>query len=1552
AECGDSKITVTYSSTRTGLYPVAVGILKSVASQIYNKEVEISVRQVSSDFLEGTAYVEQVSLEIQILSDDSPSQSSLPSRSTEQESEGILAECAGPQPLLSNAQLTSLLPYHLVLDRQMRIVQCGRKLRQFNSGIRPGAAFGEAFSIANPLVGAEFAEILRFINSAFTLAFRRLDGPPGGNDDAAPKELRGAPCVRKQRGGVAAHFAIPWRPRAASAAVSRREFRWCRCPQRGPPPESPGGQMRHLAEPDLLVFLGSLRVANLDQMQQDSLFMELITINQQQKADHTINQKLNEATTQLFKMTLALEEERQKTDNLLYQMLPKRVAEALRNGERVDAEKFSMVTVLFSDIVGFTDICSGSSPEAVITMLNSIFTLFDQHTEVHQVYKTPSIARHVQVETIGDAYMVVGGCPDRMEDHAQRVADQGLDMLESSRLVRAPGGEDGIQKIVARPSRPQIRVGMHSGPVVTGVVGEKMPRFCLFGDTVNTASRMESHGCPGLVHMSEPSYLLVKDSHVTEPRGKIYVKGKGEMKTYFLLGKAGSDCQVAMETAAEWKNVQTWDESKPPAASPAEAANAPPAKQNGMSRSAPGQIIETRSPSGDASGLSAKGTAAEAASVDEVRAASASSPSSRSSARLRRVFRFDFRLPPRRRLDSELLSDSTACMMSASLASTPCSRELRSPMLGPAGSASASAASGPRDSRCSTWYFTSSSRSSASSQLSSSSSGWAYSERRAVKYLSVPCCTKAPSIRCVLESLQMRRAIAAAELSVIQVTKSAQFEFRALTEGVPCRCLPAAGGSPKPLQDVGNVAQHSQRVAEERPVMELKDQLVAGVGPHLARAFLHQVECVLEHGDQQVEQQHRAVHRLRFLALAAALESSAGDVRRHDRGAVGADFVVVSQDVAELELAVHLPVGQVDDVFDELPGQRTVGVQQRLGGHSVGEKEHHQDGEEKHGVVDLTNSSTLGCGSSSVASFGCFSVTRVTKENSSRKTTAEATVLINFTCVLLPCLQSRVHVTRSLSIAVLTLTLECLSPPAPVDSPAGGLVSSHLSKMSAARPSKLSAAAPSWALASREPSDSARDFMLRNIMADTRALAMVSLVCGALHHNRPDQQVLSLVGAPVPARVRTAQHPARLGRHVQPDGAQEAFLRPASVSRFSRVPMLIPWSNRRDTNSVWLRARARSMLYSRSRPVSCSHLAFRSDEKISCAARSGRFQAMAMFSWVTTLSEVWRRKVSGSASFISQSTRLRISLELGSNSEEKCSSVMASISYLDVGDDVGSSAGALDNHDWRAGLDAHQRRLHVLAAALDDEVHARRHGAQVAAVAAASPSNHLLSNFLLEAGPEVDLGAEHGLGAVVAQQEVGVVRLQHRLALHRRGVVGVSALFVAHGAPGTDADEHNVSLAAASQLVVANRFSDKLHSLVFVAILIIPWRSFLIILSDIGRIFLAPPVTLTMSSGSGMRQVLVSSFHSRLGLEFRQSSRMYLAFWPSRASVRVVAVQPSTVQRFGSRAVRDRVSALASVMSVTAAAAAALEACQAAERLQQQILGLRGNIFGSQYGML
>ncbi|PAA82190.1 hypothetical protein BOX15_Mlig004886g5 [Macrostomum lignano] len=506
-ESGGPVMLVTYNSTRRGLYPIAVGLLRAVAAQIYNQVVEIEAKKTNTEFPEGTAYVEQVLLEIRVVSDSADSPSPLPSRSIEQESEGILAECAGPQPLLSNAQLTSLLPYHLVLDRQMRIVQCGRKLRQFNSGIRPGAAFGEAFSIANPLVGAEFAEILRFINSAFTLAFRRLH-------------------TLEQ----------------SKQVVPRTIF--------------VKGQMRHLAEPDLLVFLGSLRVANLDQMQQDSLFMsdiplfdvsrELITINQQQKADHTINQKLNEATAQLSKTTQALNAEKRKTDNLLYQMLPKRVAESLRNGERVDAEKFSMVTVLFSDIVGFTDICSGSPPEEVVSMLNSIFTKFDKHTEVNQVYK---------VETIGDAYMVVGGCPDRTEDHAQRVADQGLDMLASSRLVRAAGSY--------KDCSIRIRVGMHSGPVVTGVVGEKMPRFCLFGDTVNTASRMESHGCPGLVHMSEPSYLLVKDSHVTEPRGKIYVKGKGEMRTYFLLGRAGADCRVAMETAAEWKNVQTWDENKP-----------------------------------------------------------------------------------------------------------------------------------------------------------------------------------------------------------------------------------------------------------------------------------------------------------------------------------------------------------------------------------------------------------------------------------------------------------------------------------------------------------------------------------------------------------------------------------------------------------------------------------------------------------------------------------------------------------------------------------------------------------------------------------------------------------------------------------------------------------------------------------------------------------------------------------------------------------------------------------------------------------------------------
>ena len=203
---------------------------------------------------------------------------------------------------------------------------------------------------------------------------------------------------------------------------------------------------------------------------------------------------------------------------LLENTLPRPIAERLQQGEARIAERFDAVTVLFADVVDFTARAAVVEPEAVVELLSRIFTDFDALCDRFGVEK---------IKTIGDAYMVVAGAPTPRDDHAEVIAAMALELL---------GAVERIGRELGAPL--QVRIGIASGPVIAGVLGTRKLAYDLWGDTVNTASRMESHGVPGRVHVDASTHACLADLFDFECRGTIEVKGLGPRTTYFLRGRA------------------------------------------------------------------------------------------------------------------------------------------------------------------------------------------------------------------------------------------------------------------------------------------------------------------------------------------------------------------------------------------------------------------------------------------------------------------------------------------------------------------------------------------------------------------------------------------------------------------------------------------------------------------------------------------------------------------------------------------------------------------------------------------------------------------------------------------------------------------------------------------------------------------------------------------------------------------------------------------------------------------------------------------------------
>ncbi|KNE66908.1 hypothetical protein AMAG_19549 [Allomyces macrogynus ATCC 38327] len=241
------------------------------------------------------------------------------------------------------------------------------------------------------------------------------------------------------------------------------------------------------------------------------VFLTLVLVNS--TVEHAQNQKVDAITA----IAEELETQVNNCDAILEKMMPASVLEQIKNGEATEAQEYESVTVFFSDITNFTVISSRTSTKDMMKTLNMLWLEYDAIAKKWGIYK---------VETIGDAYLGVAGAPDRVPDHAERAVNFALDIIDMIKSFKSATGES-----------INIRIGLHSGPVTAGVLGDLNPHWCLVGDTVNTASRMESTSKAGHIHISEDTYKKIKDRFVTQPLDVMEVKGKGKMQTYWVLAR-------------------------------------------------------------------------------------------------------------------------------------------------------------------------------------------------------------------------------------------------------------------------------------------------------------------------------------------------------------------------------------------------------------------------------------------------------------------------------------------------------------------------------------------------------------------------------------------------------------------------------------------------------------------------------------------------------------------------------------------------------------------------------------------------------------------------------------------------------------------------------------------------------------------------------------------------------------------------------------------------------------------------------------------------------
>ncbi|XP_006627884.1 guanylate cyclase soluble subunit alpha-2 [Lepisosteus oculatus] len=419
------------------------GLIKAAARRIYHMEVQVEELTGSSDKLplDGTLAGGYNCLSFLIkVSQPSGVPKPLP----------LKLSFSPPDLRISLSTFCRAFPFHLVFDPSMAVLQLGEGLRkQIKCEAHRALNFRDYFEIVSPIIASTFQGILLRLSTPFVI--RTRPEPSGLDSKEKVMEIK--------------------------------------------------GQMIHVPESNSILFLGSPCVDKLEELMGRGLHLsdipihdatrDVILVGEQAKAQDGLKKRMDKLKATLERTHQALEEEKKKTVDLLYSIFPGDVAQQLWQGKTVQARKFDDVTMLFSDIVGFTAICAQCTPMQVISMLNELYTRFDYQCGILDVYK---------IETIGDAYCVAGGLHRKSDSHAKPIALMALKMMELSEEVLTPDG---------KPIK--LRIGIHSGSVLAGVVGVKMPRYCLFGNNVTLASKFESGSHPRCINVSPTTYQLLKE---------------------------------------------------------------------------------------------------------------------------------------------------------------------------------------------------------------------------------------------------------------------------------------------------------------------------------------------------------------------------------------------------------------------------------------------------------------------------------------------------------------------------------------------------------------------------------------------------------------------------------------------------------------------------------------------------------------------------------------------------------------------------------------------------------------------------------------------------------------------------------------------------------------------------------------------------------------------------------------------------------------------------------------------------------------------------------